>query len=417
MSPAGTWSAAQAYTAAGLTAGGRSRDLRVPGDRGVRRGDGCRGGATSPLRSTWTLPTTPLRRRPSPHRPAGFFLHYLPAQAGNRRGCLPGLTRDHPGRTGGDERCCGRFCSRRSRHRSAIRRRVPGAGDLHTAEPAIPGVWLPTGPTPPIGTCLGGDDAVGTRLGGSVPAGRPARARQQEVGARLQRGEGDRRQGEHTPAPPSRPRSRSSGNTRLRRSTSAWCGSVADQPGRDITRNARLFAAAAGRAIATTPSSACFDAKYQYNFWRPVAAIQATATPTATRPPRARPTGNAARRRPNAPRVPERALVPHPCERARHRPVPGYVGDRLHDPEPDRPGRPALRACRATLPTTSATPASGAGSTSARRSRTASRSPGRRPTTCSPTTSRSRVPRQRSTARAPLVPAPWKHGSATIEET
>jgi hypothetical protein len=48
--------------------------------------------------------------------------------------------------------------------------------------------------------------------------------------------------------------------------------SVADQPERDITRNARLLAAVAqGMDDALT---AVFDAKYHYNFWRPVTAIR-----------------------------------------------------------------------------------------------------------------------------------------------
>ena len=48
--------------------------------------------------------------------------------------------------------------------------------------------------------------------------------------------------------------------------------SVADQPGRDLARNARLFAAvtqAMDDAII-----AVFDAKYQYGFWRPITAIR-----------------------------------------------------------------------------------------------------------------------------------------------
>lgn len=48
--------------------------------------------------------------------------------------------------------------------------------------------------------------------------------------------------------------------------------SVAEQPGRDVTRNARLFAAVAqgmdDALIAT------FDAKYHYGFWRPITAIR-----------------------------------------------------------------------------------------------------------------------------------------------
>jgi PAP2 superfamily. len=48
--------------------------------------------------------------------------------------------------------------------------------------------------------------------------------------------------------------------------------SVAEQPGRDIARNARLFAAVAqGMDDALV---AVFDAKYHYNFWRPITAIR-----------------------------------------------------------------------------------------------------------------------------------------------
>ena len=48
--------------------------------------------------------------------------------------------------------------------------------------------------------------------------------------------------------------------------------SITDQPGRDVTQNARLFMAvtqAADDAII-----AVFDAKYHYNFWRPITAIR-----------------------------------------------------------------------------------------------------------------------------------------------
>src|SRR4030095_7641375 len=48
--------------------------------------------------------------------------------------------------------------------------------------------------------------------------------------------------------------------------------SVANRPGREITQNARLFAAA---TQATDDAMiAIMDAKYHYNFWRPVTAIR-----------------------------------------------------------------------------------------------------------------------------------------------
>jgi hypothetical protein len=48
--------------------------------------------------------------------------------------------------------------------------------------------------------------------------------------------------------------------------------SVANTPGREITQNARLFAAVS--QAADDALIAVFDAKYHYNFWRPVTAIR-----------------------------------------------------------------------------------------------------------------------------------------------
>src|SRR5262245_56394409 len=48
--------------------------------------------------------------------------------------------------------------------------------------------------------------------------------------------------------------------------------SVATQPGRDVTRNARLYAAV-GQGM-DDAIVAVFDAKYHYQFWRPVTAIR-----------------------------------------------------------------------------------------------------------------------------------------------
>ena len=48
--------------------------------------------------------------------------------------------------------------------------------------------------------------------------------------------------------------------------------SVADLPGREVTQNARLFAAVA--QAADDALLAVFEAKYHYNFWRPVTAIR-----------------------------------------------------------------------------------------------------------------------------------------------
>jgi hypothetical protein len=48
--------------------------------------------------------------------------------------------------------------------------------------------------------------------------------------------------------------------------------SVASAPGREVTQNARLFAAVT-QAV-DDAMIAVFDAKYHYNFWRPITAIR-----------------------------------------------------------------------------------------------------------------------------------------------
>src|SRR4029077_14835306 len=48
--------------------------------------------------------------------------------------------------------------------------------------------------------------------------------------------------------------------------------SVATAPGREVTRNARLYAAVA--AAMNDAEIAVLEAKYHYNFWRPITAIR-----------------------------------------------------------------------------------------------------------------------------------------------
>jgi len=52
--------------------------------------------------------------------------------------------------------------------------------------------------------------------------------------------------------------------------------SIATQPGRELTQNARLFAAAT--QAADDAIIAVFDAKYHYGFWRPITAIRNAAS-------------------------------------------------------------------------------------------------------------------------------------------
>ena len=89
--------------------------------------------------------------------------------------------------------------------------------------------------------------------------------------------------------------------------------SVADAPGRDVTQNARLFAAVA--QAMDDAMIAVFDAKYHYNFWRPVDR-DPQRRHRRQRRDRARRVVDAVHRHADAPRVPERAL--HPRRRGRH---------------------------------------------------------------------------------------------------
>ena len=175
-SPAWDAIAAQAYTAAGLTAAGRSCDLRVPGIAVYDRSWPSRAGY-EPFAVDVDAPDGRLggggrRRRgardsrPLPAGPGGMIVEAAYAGRHSRP------SRDGQAKTNG---IAVGSAGRRPRHRSAIRRRVPGAGDLHAAEPADPGrLAARPPPTPPIGDLPRRDDAVqhSTRR---ISSGREAR--------------------------------------------------------------------------------------------------------------------------------------------------------------------------------------------------------------------------------------------------
>ena len=106
---------------------------------------------------------------------------------------------------------------------------------------------------------------------GPVPARRRRPPRQQRLGERVQRGPRARRQAGSR---------RSAEQTEIARFweyslPAIYYGvvrSVAQAPGRDATQNARLYAAMA-QAMDDALISV-FEAKYHYNFWRPVTAIR-----------------------------------------------------------------------------------------------------------------------------------------------
>ena len=118
---------------------------------------------------------------------------------------------------------------------------------------------------------VGPAQAVADDERGAVPPRAAAGARQRHLGPRLQRGQAARRQGQHRP------------HRRADRHRRFWeyslppiyhgvVQSVAGMPGRDVAQNARLFAAAT-QAL-DDGLIAVFEAKYVYNFWRPVTAIR-----------------------------------------------------------------------------------------------------------------------------------------------
>ena len=86
-----------------------------------------------------------------------IFEHYLPAQeADDPRSGVRRLAGQHPRRAGEDGRCR-RRAARRRRCSSPCARTTGSASSVPYTppNPPIPGVWMPTAPTPPIGTYLG----------------------------------------------------------------------------------------------------------------------------------------------------------------------------------------------------------------------------------------------------------------------
>ena len=111
-------------------------DLRLRGDRGLRLGDGDRGRvrAVRGRRRRARQASAEAAVAAAAHR---ILAHYLPAQAPT----ILDPAYDHiaghdPRRPGEDRRRRRRRGRRRPAHRRAGRRRVPGAGDVHAAEPA-----------------------------------------------------------------------------------------------------------------------------------------------------------------------------------------------------------------------------------------------------------------------------------------
>ena len=206
--------------------------------------------------------------------------------------------------------------------------------------PPIPGVWLPTAPTPPVGTYLGLMDPFSLRSADQFRPSGPPRldsrrwARDYNEVKEIGSSTSTTRTAEQTLA------ARFWDEPPVQQAHGSFRRFVLDHQ-LDIVDAARFMA-----MISVTYADAfiaCFDAKYVYTFWRPITAIRAGDTDGNAENHRRSGMGDAAPRNTEPPRVPERPLVHHSGRRTGHRQVPRHPIDRLHRPQPDRPRRSPLR--------------------------------------------------------------------------
>ena len=205
--------------------------------------------------------------------------------------------------------------------------------------PPIPGVWLPTASTPPVGPYLKGMEPFSLRSAdqfrpnGPPPLNSLRWARDYNEVKDIGSATSTTRTAEQTLA------ARFWAEPPVQQSRGSFRRFVLDHQ-LDIVDAARFMA-----MVSVTQADAfiaCFDAKYEYTFWRPITAIRAGGTDdnAATIADPAWTTllpGT-----PNHPEYPERPLVPHPRRWTGHRQVPRQPIDRLHRSQRDRPRRPPL---------------------------------------------------------------------------
>ena len=252
--------------------------------------------------------------------------------------------------------------------------------------PPIPGVWLPTAPTPPIGTYLGLMEPFSLASADQYrPEGPPALssnrwAREYNEVKEIGSSTSTTRSAEQTLA------ARFWAEPPVQQARGSFRRFVLGHD-LDVVQASRFMAMIS--VVYADALIACFDAKYHYAFWRPITAIRAGDTD-----------GNAATvgdpawspLLPGTPNHPEYPSA-HSCiTPAGGRVIAEFLGtqDQLHRPQPDRASVTATTLGRATSSTKWATPASGAASTTAPPSRTESRSASGPSTRCSPTTSSGR---------------------------
>src|SRR5262245_27501407 len=141
--------------------------------------------------------------------------------------------------------------------------------------PPIPGVWLPTAPTPPSGTYLGGMRPFSLKSAGQFrPGGPPALSSKRwardynevkELGSRTS----TKRTADQTLA------ARFWAEPPVQQARGSFRKFILDRR-LDVVQAARFMAMIS--VVYADALIACFDAKYHYAFWRPVTAIHAGDT-------------------------------------------------------------------------------------------------------------------------------------------
>ena len=149
-------------------------------------------GGYEPFAVDVDAPDAPRPRRPSPRRRTASSRTTSRRRGHDHRSCVHGVPRDDPRRRGEDERDRGRRSRREPPHRTALGRRLPGERRRtrpRTRRSRASGSRLP--PRRRSGR-ISASCGRSPRVRRSVPTRPAARPRQQAVGRRVQRGEGDR---------------------------------------------------------------------------------------------------------------------------------------------------------------------------------------------------------------------------------
>ncbi len=205
-----------------------------------------------------------------------ILVHYLPAQAASivepayqsSLATIPDGPSEMDGVTTGDA-VAGQLIELRADDgfRAAVTYTAP--------DPPIPGVWLPTAPTPPIGPYLGLMDPFSLRAADQLrPSGPPQLDSERWAGdynevKDIGSSTSTTRTAEQTLA------ARFWGEPPVQQARGAFRRFVLDHQ-LDIVEAARFNAM--WSVTYADALIACFDAKYAYTFWRPVTAIRAGAT-------------------------------------------------------------------------------------------------------------------------------------------